>query len=252
VAHSHHWPVEHLLDPDRLPQKPQGAPGWLPAGWTLDPVKLTALLRVADACHCDDRRAPGFLAALRRPGGVSAHHWRFQELFNRPHRDPTEDRLRFSAKRQFTRDEIDAWWCGYDWVRGVTDRELRVVDGLLADTRRDRLAARGVWNADDPTRFAADVPADGWEPVDARIRVDDVARLARTLGGEQLYGRGHPEVPLRELIQNAADAVRARRKRAGQQGYEGRVVVRLGAEPDGREWLEVEDDGVGMSARVML
>jgi hypothetical protein len=234
VAHSHNWPVEQLLDPDRLAQKPMGAPGWLPAEWTVDLVKIAALLRTADACHCDDRRAPAFLAALRQPSGVSADHWRFQELFNRPRRDPSEDRLRFSAKRPFTVEEIDAWWCGYDWVRGVTDRELRAADGLLADTNRPRLKARGVWNADDPTRFATDVPTGGWEPVDARIRVNDVGRLARLLGGEQLYGRGRPEVPLRELIQNAADAVRARRKRPGQQRFVGQIVVRLGEESDGR------------------
>ena len=58
--------------------------------------------------------------------------------------------------------------------------------------------------------MTAFVAADGWEPVDAQVHVLDVARLVRQLGGEELYGKDIT-VPLRELIQNGADAVRARR-----------------------------------------
>src|SRR3546814_12347428 len=45
----------------------------------------------------------------------------------------------------------------------------------------------------------------------ARLQVSDVPRLVENLGGAKLYG-DDPTVSLRELIQNAADAVQARRR----------------------------------------
>jgi hypothetical protein len=81
--------------------------------------------------------------------------------------------------------------------------------------------------------------------VDARVQVTDVVTLAQNLGGEQLYG-DDKTVPLRELIQNAADAVRARRIYEGKGEQWGRICVHLGQEGD-RMWIEVEDTGIGMS-----
>jgi hypothetical protein len=248
VAFSHHWPLSELLNPASMPQKRSGGPGWLPREWTVDLVKLACLLRTADACHADDRRAPGFLAALRQPSGISSHHWLFQSLMRSPDRDG--DRIRYRSNRPFKIDEADAWWVGYDWLCMV-DRELRAVDALLADTRRPRLAVRGVWNVEDPGHLAEDLPTSEWEPVDVRLRIGDVAHLVRTLGGQQLYGN-RLEVPLRELSQNAADAVRARRRLQTGFATRGRIVVRPGRDPaTGREWIEVEDDGVGMSKGVL-
>jgi HSP90 family molecular chaperone len=52
------------------------------------------------------------------------------------------------------------------------------------------------------------------------------------------------------LIQNAADAVRARRKLQRETDGSGSISVRLGKTAD-TEWLEVSDNGVGMSQRVL-
>src|SRR5436305_4060756 len=92
----------------------------------------------------------------------------------------------------------------------MVDRELSQVDALLADSHRPRLRVRGVAGVESPHRFRKYVEVSGWTPVDARLHVSNVADLARKLGGEELYG-DKVYVPLRELIQNAADAVRARR-----------------------------------------
>jgi HSP90 family molecular chaperone len=68
------------------------------------------------------------------------------------------------------------------------------------------------------------VKTQGWTPVDARVHVSDVPSLIAQIGGAQLY-RKDPSVPLRELIQNAADAVRARRALSGmREGCCGRVT----------------------------
>ena len=237
------WPVEQL--PQQLPGE-MGAPGGFDNSWTVDPVKLACILRTADASHLDERRAPGFLAALRKPVGVSANHWLFQEKLYQPRLE--SDRLIYTAKSTFSLEEASAWWTCFDALQ-VVDRELRKVDSLLADTNRPRLAARGVSYAEDPMRMAKLIGTASWLPVDAKIKVGDVAKLIGNLGGEKLYGRNET-APLRELIQNASDAVIARRLLEGLPQDWGSVTVRCGEDEKGR-WIEVEDCGVGMSVDVL-
>ncbi|WHP48962.1 hypothetical protein [Vibrio parahaemolyticus] len=76
-----------------------------------------------------------------------------------------------------------------------------------------------------------------------------MAKLVKNLGGEQLYG-DDVIVPLRELIQNASDAVRARRCLEGEDDDWGKVTVRTGEDTKGC-YIEVEDNGVGMSVNVL-
>jgi len=243
IAHSHWWPVERLTQD--LPRE-MGAPGGFDNSWTVDPLKLACILRTADASHLDERRAPGFLAALRKPVGLSSDHWLFQEKLYQPRLE--SDRLIYTSKDSFPIDEAPAWWACFDALQ-VVDRELRQVDSLLADTNRPRLAARGVSYADSPQRLAKLIGTSNWLPVDAKIQVGDVAKLIGNLGGEKLYGRNET-VPLRELIQNASDAVRARRLVEGHPSDWGGVTVRSGEDANG-QWIEVEDSGVGMSTNVL-
>jgi hypothetical protein len=132
----------------------------------------------------------------------------------------------------------------------MVDSELRQVDAMLSDLNRPRLAARSVAGVDAPARLTAYIEADGWDPVDAQVHVLDVARLVRQLGGEELYGNDMT-VPLRELMQNGADAVRARRICEGLDDTYGTLIVRLGTSEEEDWWVEVEDDGLGMSLEVM-
>ena len=75
----------------------------------------------------------------------------------------------------------------------------------------------------------------------------------KTWAGRNLYGGNdkaeHFAIALRELLQNARDAVVARRKL--DQEYVGKVKIRLDDAIDGPAALEVIDDGVGMSQRVL-
>ncbi len=244
IAHSHWWSVDQLRE--RFTAPSLGAPGEFPNDWAVDPTKLACILRAADACHLDDRRAPAFLRALRKPHADGEKHWIFQEQLYQPRLE--DDRLVYTSKSAFSVDDVEAWWLCYDTLRMV-DRELRQVDSLLADTRRPRLAARGVSSVEEPKRLVKLVGTTGWEPVDAQIKVGDVARLVSNLGGEALYGKD-VLVPLRELIQNASDAVRARRTYEDRQEDWGNIFVRHGVEND-QHWIEVEDTGIGMSPGVL-
>jgi hypothetical protein len=106
-----------------------------------------------------------------------------------------------------------------------------------------------VWGGVDfPRSFSKYVRSNGWDPVDARLQVSDLPQLVRLLGGRHLYG-DNVKVPVRELIQNAADAVRARQLIEDRKSS-GKITVRLRSATDGK-WIEVEDNGVGMSERIL-
>ncbi len=72
IAQSH-WSHPHELEV--FAKCTVTAPSCLsPANWTVDPLKLAILLRVADACHMDAKRAPRFLMLLKQPQGISSQH----------------------------------------------------------------------------------------------------------------------------------------------------------------------------------
>jgi HSP90 family molecular chaperone len=94
------------------------------------------------------------------------------------------------------------------------------------------------------------VRVDAWTPVAAEVHVSDVARLVDQLGGAWLYGDA-PEVALRELLQNAMDAVRARRELEDRSCAWGSITVALDTAQDETFRLSVSDVGVGMSETVL-
>jgi len=212
----------------------------------VDRVKLACLLRVADALHLDSRRAPRFLGAITNPSGVSALRWSFQERLARPHIEL--DAVVFTTGQPFGREDAEAWWLAYDTLNFV-DRELRDVDLLLQGRGREVLKARRAKGAGSPEILARSVQTKGWRPVDARLQVSDVPRIVENLGGSKLYGNDST-IALRELIQNAADAVQARRKFQKRAADWGVITVGLLSEGD-KVWLVVEDNGIGMSEHVL-
>jgi len=247
LAASHNWPLTRVRREFETPTV-IGAPPEFPPDWTIDPIKVACLLRAADAAHLDARRAPLFLRALRQPAGTSEEHWIFQGKLLQP--TVENNRLVFTANDPgFSYAEAPAWWLCLDTLRMV-DGELRQIDDLFVSLRRGyRIDARAVEGVNDLEDFARRIRTNGWEPVDTKVHVTDVASLVRSLGGRALYG-DDAYIPLRELIQNGSDAIRARRLLQDRPKNWGEVTVRLGQDTHG-PWIEVEDTGVGMSTRVL-
>jgi hypothetical protein len=244
VAHSHWWNLSEL---EKQFQRTVGAPHWCPRDWTVDPLKVACVLRCADAAQIDARRAPIFLKALSELQGSSADHWAFQEKLNKPYL--AEDALVFTTGHAFSISEASAWWLCLESLRMV-DRELGSVDALFADKGSQRFAARRVAGIEEPERLVSYIQTDGWLPINAMIHVTDLPRVIRSVGGEELYGK-HPEVALRELIQNASDAIHARRIYERRSQDYGSVTVSLNKSGEGGYWLEVCDNGIGMSRYVL-
>jgi hypothetical protein len=133
-------------------------------------------------------------------------------------------------------------------LSGVS-RELWSVDTLLAEQKTFKFAIRSVAGVEDVRLFSRYVKTEGWVPVEAQIKVSDVASLVERLGGKELYGE-NVTVPLRELIQNGSDAILAKQAIIGNPKGSDCVKVSL-HEEDGQWIFEVSDSGVGMSEEEM-
>lgn len=244
VAESHWMNCEEL--PNRFVTT-LGAPSCFPNAWSVDPLKLACIVRVADAMNIDDRRAPSLLNAIREKDAFSEQHWQFQGKLNQPIIE--HHRVMYTSKSAFGLQETDAWWLCHDTLK-LIDNELKCVDALLQEYRGLSFSALGVYGIDNIEALQRYITVADWKPVDTRIRVNNVAKLVSTLGGTQLYGNDYL-VPLRELIQNAADAIRARRCIDGEDKDYGNIILTLGKEGKS-EYIQLEDNGIGMSPNVMI
>lgn len=246
IAESH-WFNPHELEV--FAAKVVTAPVCLaPAAWTVNPLKIAILLRVADAAHIDAKRAPRLLLAISRPSEVSQEHWRFQARLNQPHCDTGRGELVFSGS-PFPASEQAAWWLAYD-AACLADKELSAADHLLRDHRLQQLAAREVACVRSPESFARNIPTEGWHPVDTSLRISDIQSAVERFGGAKLYG-DKPHLALRELLQNARDAVMASRALGALSETEGSITVHL-EEKEGEDWLHITDTGIGMSRYVLV
>jgi len=215
------------------------------AGWVIDSLKISFLLRCIDAAHIDSLRAPDMEASFSVLGEDSKDHWIFQNKLGSIAINQKNE-LYWSGSA-FERTHADAWWRCYDTCQMI-DREISTANRILLDNGRTPLKAIGVMGAKDPAVFQKNVPVEGWQPVDFSFQVSQVGNVIEKFGGEKLYGTGG-HWALRELIQNAADAIRARRIYTGKATH-GQICIRLRLEEDSW-WLDIQDDGIGMSRYVL-
>ena len=253
IASSHHWDIEDVANTFATPRPPAA---FLHPDWSADPLTVACLLRAADAGHMNSARAPTFLLKILQMNSVSKAHWTAQNhlghlSYNHDH--PTQ--LAVSSTAPFPKAEASAWWVAFDLVDQL-NKELKQCDAVLRTARgapRRPFARTTAAGAGNPVELAKYIETQGWEPTDSTVHVSDVASLVGRLGGEQLYGTGADRlaIALRELIQNAADAISARRL-IGEPEFAGHIHVRLFKDPsNGRQVLQVDDDGVGMSPRTL-
>jgi signal transduction histidine kinase len=136
----------------------------------------------------------------------------------------------------------------------IINRELSACNAPFRDTKRYEFRVTRVRDADSSLRLAKHNTTQGWSPIEAKIQISDAVGVAGMLGGEVLYGPDAEFVSIRELIQNAVDAIAARRYFERSSVFDGKVLVRLKRETrdvhDGY-WVDVVDDGIGMSESVL-
>lgn len=248
IAASHHWSIEEVQT--KLPRF-VNSPSEFPSAWRVCPQKIACILRCADAMHIDGRRAPDFLYALIGRSGISLSHWKAQNWIGRPSMDPFDcGQLLITSTRAFTEKDFEAWWVAYDAAR-LIDREIQASNQILNDMKVGEAPAfqcKGVSGVASPGKMVEYFRVSGWQPCNAELHVGNVESLVKNLGGEQLYGNTDKLwIVIRELIQNARDAIAARQ--ALDNGYAGAITIRVNA--GACQEIDVEDDGIGMSERVL-
>jgi Histidine kinase-, DNA gyrase B-, and HSP90-like ATPase len=228
-----------------LPPPPSIARHGKGEDWSVDRLKLAMLLRCIDAAHIDSFRAPDFLHALNAPTGESKHHWSFQNKLSAL--GITQNHHLYWSGQAFEEKDSEAWWRCHDTI-AMIDREIRGANKILAHNGKPLLRAVGVLGANDIDELRKHIPTHGWHPLDIRYQVSRVGSVIENFGGEKLYG-DKPYLALRELLQNAVDAIHARRLHRDSSSI-GLIQVVL-EERDGSWWLDVTDDGIGMSRYVL-
>ena len=254
IAASHNWDIDDVKSKLR---EQVNVPGGWPIDWHVDPVKIACLLRCADAAHLDDLRAPDFLFALIRRSGISLDHWKAQNWLARvdlDQSDKTRTSLLFTSNHAFESQDANAWWIAYDAI-AVLDAEIKASNKLLlsrpqSNNESPAFKIQRVTGANSTSELNKSIETDGWTPTSAKIHVSNLERLVRTLGGESLYGQGdHFALVMRELIQNARDAIVARMSLA--PSFTGKILVKVYSKSSTETYVEIQDDGVGMSERTM-
>lgn len=252
LCRSHHFSIDQLkassFDPRRV-----GNPGTV-----LHLRYCACLLRVADVLDFDPERTPPILFAHRAIEGTSAIFWHkdhelaFEHAGSslsidaRPRDAITDHALRLTV------DDVNA--------------ELLGSRRLADETQFHRMSGR---ESDLPHRWILEtsvrariVPRDGtYEYIDGTFR-PDASKLLELVGGVELYGS--PFAAVRELLQNAFDAVRdqiaRQRLRQDDPGSleVGELIARthsvsltLKQEDDGSLRLICRDTGSGMSREII-
>ncbi|MEX0887105.1 MAG: hypothetical protein WD009_11770 [Phycisphaeraceae bacterium] len=246
LCKSHHLSERELLGEEFAPRH---------AGQPSEVVHLRYLacvLRVADVLDIDPERTPGILLAHRDVHPASRIFW---------HKDLEislaldDDRYVLNARPKSalihkavneTIDQINA--------------ELATCKRLADSTHFDRLPGRQdplphKWRLATAVHHDVRPLDDAYEYIEGSFR-PNTERLLELLSGERLYGSSL--VAVRELLQNAFDAVREQAayerladprptdpKTAERVAASHRVDIRL-IQTDGAWWLRCKDDGVGM------
>ncbi len=214
---------------------------------SVDLRMCAVLLRLADILDFDITRAPKPLYDYEnidyKPQSVSYSEWQkhlassgfnFNLVDRRhPYRLPYSATCKSMQIEHIVREFLD-------WV----DRELIACAEILH--RYD-----GRWKALVlPAKIDKHIESVGYVSGEYHLTLDH-DQLLKLLAGENMYG--DPAVFVRELLQNAIDAVRTREKLDKQlpNGWKPQIQIRTWMDAEGFHWFRIEDNGIGMSEPII-
>lgn len=246
VSESHHWSLSEV-------ERSLGSRGVIPGpdGDAIDLAYVASVLRIVDFAHINRSRAPQ-IERLLRPElpRQSEVHWNAQAKVTGPFRDG--DLLVFGCTEPIA--DTDAWWLFHDLALGL-DAEIKGVQDYLRSrtVSAERFSLQGVKGVEDPAVFNRFVRLpEQVVPIDIRVQPDSMERVVELLGGRHIYGDDRL-APIRELIQNARDAIELRAsldQAHDRPSAPGRITISLERTADNCV-LKVADNGVGMTRGVV-
>jgi molecular chaperone HtpG len=223
-------------------------------------VFLMTLLRIADYLQLHADRAPREMRLVRsEKSPISRREWdahrAIAEIDVEGDHDPEAVYIGLDGKKVLS---IETHLRLRDWLTGIQDEldqswaVIGEVYGSRRDLRKLGLSLRRVKSNMDQNSYTRDLM---FIPTRAAFTASDPDLLKRLI--RPLYGP-YPEVGIRELMQNAIDAVResqaytehygcgsAGRNAAGKESFTVQVCIEKDAV--GECWITVADNGVGMT-----
>ena len=216
---------------------------------------LAVVLRVADVMEFDPERTPDVIIDHREIAPKSRVYW-------------YKDRFSFVIDRDRPQFRLDATTPDAKLHRAVLETIAHVDQELLICNALERSGVLSLGSFKDgrchwpwPSKVDAEVTSDGsFVYIDGAFRPEP-QHILKLLGGVALY-RDHM-VAIRELLQNAFDAVKEQVARerlqkddpadpAWEQKLGDMHKVRLSVvEDEGGLWLVCDDDGVGMTRSII-
>lgn len=209
------------------------------------------LLRLADILDFDTSRAPeavydysGFGHVQSAAGMISKEEWQKHLASNGFDFSSVTDRsfpypLNYSATCCSMQVE-QTINCYLDWV----DRELIECNRLLQKFN-------GNWKDFIlPGKISRHITSSNYVSGQYRLTLDQ-DQVLQLFTGENLYN--DPAVFVRELIQNAIDAVRTRKQldKTLPADWEGQINIRCWMDEEGYHWFRIEDNGTGMTENII-
>lgn len=222
------------------------------------PPFLMAVIRVADYVQIEKERAPrGLLKIKRLQSPISSREWAAHDsvrCMHDIHDDPEAIFIRSQPK------DVKSYLRVKEWLSGIQE-ELDASWAVLGELygRFDALSQLGLVirrvrsNLDDTAVFAKTVD---YVPTRAAFQTANADLLKLLIG--PLYGN-RAEIGVRELVQNAVDAVRELREYVKQRpelkpdvaDQPADVVVLFEQDGAGNWSLTVSDKGIGMSSEII-
>lgn len=210
------------------------------------------LLRLADILDFDTSRAPqtvydytGFGHKKDPAAIISKEEWQkhmashgfdFQHVADRSY--SYELNYHATSRSMQIEQSIN---CFLDWV-----------DQELSNCGKQIKRFVGKWQTLNlPGRIKRNIIPEGYVSGQYRLTLDQ-GRIMELLIGKELYS--DPAVFVRELIQNAIDAVRTRKKldKNLPSNWKPQINIRCWMDEGGYHWFRIEDNGIGMTEDVIM
>ncbi len=219
-----------------------------PSEWSVDCIKLSFILRVADAAHIDNLRTPKSRKLILEIPGISKEHWTFQKKLGFPTFE--NNLLVYTSNTPFSEEEQKAWWLCHEALL-ILDKELKIANEFFENKKVQGFAAKGVKSVNNTLELGKNyIRTSGWDSIDTTIRVSNPIHIATELGGIRLYG--NKNIALRELIQNSIDAINLHRVYTEQKDNTNVGEIKVAIEKESNDFfLVVTDNGIGMSQSLL-
>lgn len=220
---------------------------------TVDLRLCAILLRLADILDFDDRRAPQAIYEYSFLNGKDDYESRYSEFEWQKHllSDGFDFGHLTENERQYPYELDYVATCKSMEIEQAIHRHLDWIDRELDDCHQV-LAGHTGKHTDFilPRKIKRNIYTVGYISGEYRLTLDQ-GQIMELLVGRNIYH--NPGVFVRELLQNAIDAVRTREKmdRNLPPHWKPQITISSWMDKEGFHWFRIEDNGIGMSEDII-